>query len=118
MKSWFISLVKDWVLNKSTSELAREIREQDPAAVVAFKLLRSGASFMDLVKAYTKATANTDDDQVVADLMYRPFKDVLPLIAGPIGEIRIPDGDGEPENDISIGEFFSRVVDKVVALDS
>lgn len=116
MPKWIIALIKPWLFNKSTSALAREIQEQDPAAVVAFKLYRQGAPFMEIIKVYAAATANTDDDQVVADLMTKPFKDVLPRLAGPIGAVRIPDGDGDPTNDITVAEVLGRVVDKVVEL--
>lgn len=115
MPSWLISLAKNWLLNKTSKAAAEQIREQDPAAAVALRLYREGAPFMDIVKAYAAATANTDDDQVVGDLMTKPFSEVLPRLAGPLGAVRIPDGDGDPTNDISVSEVLRRVVDKVLA---
>lgn len=112
--TWMMVLARDWLFNKSTSGLAESIRESDPAAVVALQKFREGAPFMEIVKAYAAATSNKDDDQVVEILMTMPFKDVLAVLGGPLAAVHIPDGDGDPTNDITIGDALSRVVDKVV----
>ena len=114
MKTWLIGLVRDWIFNKATSGAAAEIRSEDPAMIPALKKYREGAPFMEIIKTYVEATPNKDDDEVVADLMTKPFNEVLPRLAGTIAALHIPDADGDPTNDITVGEALSRVVDKIV----
>ena len=114
MPDWLKKLARDWALNKTTSAGAEQIKN-DPAAVLALKKYRAGGAFMEIVKTYVMATSNREDDAVVDDLMTRPFNEVLARLAGPMIATKIPDMDGDPTNDITVGDFLARVIDKVVA---
>lgn len=112
MPQWLIDLAKNWLMEKTTSGAAEEIRRQDPAAVVALQKYREGCSFMQIAYAYAAATQNKEDDEVVADLLTKPFNEVLPRLAGPLGAVRIPDGDGDPSNDVALSDVLARIVEK------
>lgn len=114
MPQWLIDLAKNWLMEKTSAAVAEEIRRQDPAAVVALQKYHEGCSFMQIAYAYAAATQNKEDDEVVADLLTKPFNEVLPRLAGPLGSIRIPDGDGDPSDDIALSEVLARVVEKVL----
>ena len=122
MPTWIMKLLRDWLFNKGSSYAANEIKEEDPALIPALKKYREGGSFIDVVKAYVVATPNIEDDKVPqsieqfrAMLETMPFNEVLPLLTGSLGSLHIPDGDGDPTNDITVAEALSRIVDKVVA---
>ena len=122
MPLWIMKIVHNWLLNKTTSLLAAEIKADDPAIVPALRKYREGASFLEIVEVYITATENKDDDAIAAGfdefqlmLETMPFNEVLPKLTGSIGAIRIPDGDGDPSNDVTVAEVLSKVVDKVLA---
>lgn len=121
MPSWIMKIARDWLFNKGTSGLAAEIKTDDPAIIPALRAYDAGATFMEMVKVYVTATndkgtqaVNTAIEEFRADLETKPFNEVLPLLARDIASRRIPDGDGDSTNDITIGEVFERIKNKII----
>lgn len=107
MFQWLIDVIKNWFLDRQITKAARAIYRYDSALVVALKLYRQGLPFMAIIEAYSAATSNLDDDKIVADLMTRPFNQVLPGLANVIGTIPIFFGD-------DINKICTRIVDKIL----
>ena len=91
---------------------------QDKALVYALGQYQAGAPFLSIVRGYTINTEIPDDDQVTeaidriqGDLKERPFKEVL---AGLLHGLKLPDLDGDTENDITLINAIDRVVEEAV----
>lgn len=115
--TWLVKLFRGWILNQAVSMVAARLRE-DKALVYALGQYQGGASFLSMVRGYTINTETPDDDRVTeaidrlqADLKERPFKEVL---AGLLHGLKLPDLDGDPDNDIEIAEAVDRVVEEAV----
>ena len=118
MPEWIIKLARDWAFNKGTSWAVDKIKE-DPAMIPAFKKLKAGASFLEIVQTYTALTENKDDDAIAASitefrnaLETQPFEELLRRY---LEVVKVPDFDSDPTNDISVFELFERIVARVVA---
>lgn len=112
--TFIMKMIRDWVMNRAISAIASELKRREPAIVDAALAYRDKKPFVEVVRAYTKTTPHTDDDAVITDLITHPFSEVLPQIAAPIANTTIPDLDSDEENDVTIGDFLSRIIDAIL----
>ena len=122
MPNWILRLAASWGYPWIVSAIARYLR-QDAATRTALFQYRAGSTFLEIVRSYAAMTPGITDDQIVEgieqlkrDLTVVPFNQLVrqnPILSM-LGNVKIPDFDGDPDNDVSVSEELGRVVDEVV----
>lgn len=115
--TWLAKRFRGYVLNRAVSMIATRLR-QDKALIYALQEYRAGSPFFRIVKSYaTNSEVKADDkflagmDEIEAELRRRPFKELLGrYLAG----VKLPDFDGDPENDIALTDALERVIEETL----
>lgn len=121
MPNWILRLAASWGYPWIISASAQYLR-QNKAVLAALSKHRSGGTFLEIARSYAAVTPEITDDRIVEgieqlrrDLTVMPFNELVktnPILVM-FGQIKIPDFDGNADNDVSIGEELGTVVDKV-----
>ena len=122
MPDWILRLAASWGYPWIISATARYLRQNAPIRTALFQY-RAGSTFLAIARSYAAMTPEVTDDQIVEgieqlkrDLTVVPFNQLVeknPILAM-LGKIKIPDFDGDADNDATVSDELGVLVDKVI----
>ena len=122
MPNWILSIAASWGYPWIISATAQYLRQQK-ALLAALLKYRANGTFLEIARSYAAVTPEVTDDQIVEgieqlkrDLAVVPFNQLVKTnsILIMLGNVKIPDFDDDPGNDVAVSDELGQIVDKVI----